>query len=288
MAKAIYNNLNKPENCYHYKIDLIEKGKEKLSHVAGCIKKTINESVKEVRTIDRMVESLQFQTTNQTSAIEETTAAAEQMIASIQSINRLLHDRKDLLTQLQHQAEEKIGGLRSTVDSIHQVVQSVGKVQGFNTTINNVAQNTNLLAMNAAIEAAHAGDKGRGFSVVASEIRKLAEESSQNAQNINIDLKTIINDIDTAKIVSTSSSEEMKGIIAQFSPIAGSLEELSQSMEEMTMGTEQIQEAMDGMVQSSQEINQYSIEINDVMKKLILFYQDLRSFCQEGANTLSD
>lgn len=268
MAKAVFNGLNKIENCHYYQADIIELSRKRSIEQSDKISLKIQESSIEMDRVNLMVNELLERTISQSSNIEETTAAVRQMMSAILNVNSSLQERRVVINTLQETAKSKISGLKNMVSSIQEVVDSVDKVQGFNDTIDNVAQNTNLLAMNAAIEAAHAGNHGKGFAVVAGEIRKLAEESGKNAHNIANDLKKITGDIQTSMSVSKENSREMETIITEFSHIADSLTDISANMSQMSAGTEQIQGAMTEMVENSHKVNDFGNSMYEIVKHM--------------------
>ncbi|HPO51054.1 MAG TPA: methyl-accepting chemotaxis protein, partial [Spirochaetota bacterium] len=120
--------------------------------------------------ISKFVENLDILIENQSSAVSESSASIEEMIASIASIEQTSEKKKKFADDLLVVARDGEESMKNTVVSIDEIAKSAETIFELIGVINNVSEQTDLLAMNAAIEAAHAGDAGKGFSVVADEI----------------------------------------------------------------------------------------------------------------------
>jgi K+/H+ antiporter YhaU regulatory subunit KhtT len=286
MATAIFNRLNKPENCHHFQIDLISKGKEKTADLTERLHRKINQAAELMRNVSSMIEQLLKNASVQSQAIGVSSGALEHLIASIIKVHAMLNTRKDLVSELNNETMTEVGLLKEAVTSIDHVSENVNKIKVFNKTIHKVASNTNLLAMNAAIEAAHAGDHGKGFAVVANEIRTLAEETGRNAANIAKDLLTMAADIETTTRLSKSTSLDMESILSHFAQIAQSFSELGSAMDEMNAGTSQIQSSVKAMVDSEREVSEFGKRMYGVINDMMQQYKELHELGQESAKVL--
>ncbi len=176
-----------------------------MGEISGLLEKTI----KSIASVDQIVKKNRItgkslaenvshtvrQVEMQTSSVAESSAAVEEMIASITEVTRRTENVKantDELVQSFREGEEKVN---STISSITGVAELSESLMSVNNLISGIAARTNLLAMNAAIEAAHAGDAGRGFSVVADEIRKLAENTASHTKSSGENLRRILEEI---------------------------------------------------------------------------------------------
>ena len=151
----------------------------------------INESLTAIEQINSNVETFDNQISSQAAMVEESTAAITEMMASLESVGKITKSKQESTKILGETTREGQVALDNTNNALEQVVKHIGSVQELAETINSIASQTNLLSMNAAIEAAHAGDRGKGFAVVADEIRKLAESTGESSKTISQVIKEV-------------------------------------------------------------------------------------------------
>lgn len=221
----------------------------------------------------------------QSAAVEESSAAVRQMVANIQSVTSILERNEISTNQLQAASEQGQKLVKDAVGLSEQIIaESSGLLEASN-VIQNIASQTNLLAMNAAIEAAHAGDLGKGFAVVADEIRNLAEQSNVQGKKITGSLKGLetviegvaasIKNLETQfdsiydlthvvqqqeEVVMNAMKEQSEGsnqVLLAIKSIDDSTLEVKQGSEEMIAGTTQIAKEMELLSNSTVETNRY-------------------------------
>ena len=197
----------------------------------------------------------------QSSNVTEAVAAVEQMVSNIHSVTSILDRNSEAVAQLDHAANEgqkKVDDAVATSKSIYE--ESEGLLEA-STIIQHIAEQTNLLAMNAAIEAAHAGEAGKGFSVVADEIRKLAEESNDQSKLIS----TRLQDLGTSITAVASNTEEVQAqfelIFNMTNNVKNQEKQIMTAMQEQDTGSAQVLEAMKEISEITYSVKRNSEEI---------------------------
>jgi len=177
---------------------------------------------------------------DQTAVITESSAAIEEMTASINSISAVTGSRRDSIRRLKERTETGAKEMTSAAEAFRAMEASSSTIMDVIGVIRAVASRTNLLAMNAAIEAAHAGEAGKGFSVVADEIRKLSEATGQNVKLISTNVKGAIDSVRVAAEINGRAQDIFGQIDAEVDAVASSIEEIIRGLDEITAGTGEI------------------------------------------------
>jgi methyl-accepting chemotaxis protein len=269
-------------------ITQISGGVEQVREKARNQMVSASESSTEVERIARNIEALDNSISIQSSSVSQASAAVEEMVGNIKSIGivvtRMLEQFKTV-----HDAAAN-GGIiqKESGQKVQEIVEESKALQEANKIISTIAAQTNLLAMNAAIEAAHAGDAGRGFSVVADEIRKLAEDSSRESQKIRVELKQITGTITSIVKGSTATEQAFNDVSGRVKETERLVFEVDNAVKEQQEGAGQVLNALKVMNDITAEVKTGSKEMNQGNVTMLQEMNKLQSDSKEISGSLEE
>jgi methyl-accepting chemotaxis protein len=230
---------------------------------------SVEESSSSVSQIARNIASLDELIANQAASITEASAAIEQMVGNIGSVTASIARMASEFVALSGASEAGKTTLAAAVERISQISAQSRSLLEANEVISSIASSTNLLAMNAAIEAAHAGEAGKGFSVVADEIRRLSETAAGQSKTIGSELTSILETIG-AVVASSKESEEAFSLVARkIADTDALVKEINQAMIEQGEGSKQILEALREMNEVTAQVKNGSTEMSEGNKTVL-------------------
>ncbi|MBN1646464.1 MAG: hypothetical protein JW874_00405 [Spirochaetales bacterium] len=213
----------------------------------------INELTKSIEEVFRDIDS-------QSAIVEESSASISEMSSNIQSVNKIAEKADELATRLKSVSEEGLKSVNDSMEVIRQIEEMSDSVSSFIGIISKIASQTNLLAMNAAIEAAHAGDAGKGFAVVADEVRALAEESSKGAKNITEKIKAMMASIKAGVEKSSQMQDAFNNITNDVEKTSDIIHSVSSAMEEQQIAASEILKSIGALIEATNHIKKASSE----------------------------
>jgi methyl-accepting chemotaxis protein len=266
----------------------INENSSSIKNQMTSLRNEVDTNIEATREIEGSLEGLNSLIQDQGSMVEESTASVTQMIASIANISSQTGKNKEASDSLSKSS--KVGGenLDNTIKSIGEIEDFIHNIQNIVKMINSISAQTNLLAMNAAIEAAHAGDSGRGFSVVADEIRKLAEAASINAKEIGTILKTITESIHKSSESGRVTQESFSMMEQYVARVTESYHELNNSIQELGIGGKEVLDAMGQLSQISQTVRENSLNINSSKERVKDSAEKISNVTQIVSNSIKD
>lgn len=200
--------------------------------------------------VDGMLESAQ----RQRSAVSDALASVEELNGSISNLSTIANRRREAAETLRNTASDGLTRMRASVEAIGEMESSTSEILGLIDVINDVAGQTNLLSLNAAIEAAHAGEAGKGFAVVSEEIRKLANQTAEHAQSIDASLKREIEGIGVAGKANREAVETFERTVSEIDELVGAIAEITGALDEQMSATREILQAeqlIDGIAEQT-------------------------------------
>jgi methyl-accepting chemotaxis protein len=236
---------------------------ESIDRQISSLDQSLASTATSMQSISESLKTLNEQIQDQMAMVEESTASITEMFASIENVTKISDRRRTAAERLLSTVATGGEKMAATFNEVDQINKNIGNIKDITGIIKKISAQTNLLAMNAAIEAAHAGDAGRGFSVVADEIRNLADASMKNSRQIDSILKVIVALIGKA----ASSSGEMKTsfeeIDVEMKEFSSSLSEIFASMAEIHTGGDQILKALVKLQEVSTNVKAGSTTISE-------------------------
>ena len=238
---------------------------------------SVNETAGAVNEITATIESLEKMIGFQSSCVSQASTAVEEMIGNINSVNVSVGKMIASFDQLTENSEAGTRTQSNANEKIRLIEEQSKMLQDANIAIANIAAQTNLLAMNAAIEAAHAGEAGKGFAVVADEIRKLSETSTAQSKSIGAELQKIQTTIGEVVTVSSETNTAFSAISRSISETSQIIIQIKDAMEEQQQGSKQIIDALHSMNSSTSEVKSASAEMTEGNRQILSEMEKLQN-----------
>ncbi|MBO4640065.1 MAG: 4Fe-4S binding protein [Treponema sp.] len=256
MAVAIFNGLNKPEHCHHYKgVELVKLTGDHKRELSDAIENVKNTSLGRLAESDADVEAISKVSEEMVASVTTSASAIEEMITSIQSVNTVLNTNSESMAELNEATKTGKVSVEEIAVLVGEIEKSSNGLSEMSTVIQQIASQTNLLAMNAAIEAAHAGEFGKGFTVVADEIRKLAESSGKEAKQISDVLKKVKSLIDSTFGKTIAVKEDIEHIVSLADKVSNQETVVKSTVSKQSDGGQQLLESLKIMRDSTQSVS---------------------------------
>jgi methyl-accepting chemotaxis protein len=294
----------------------IKQQSQNLFEIGGDLSSSMTETAAAVNQITANIQNIKSRVINQSASVTETnstmeqitvnidklnrhverqaesvagsSSAIEQMIANIQSVTQTLIKNADNVKELADASELGRSSLQEVAADIGEISHESEGLLEINAVMENIAAQTNLLSMNAAIEAAHAGEAGKGFAVVADEIRKLAENSSEQSRTISEVLKKIKNAIDKITLSANNVLDKFEAINLGVKTVSDQEEQIRNAMEEQNAGSKQIMEAMNQLNDITRQVKEGSMEMLEGSKEVIQESKNLEMVTQEISGGMNE
>ncbi|MHC6203908.1 methyl-accepting chemotaxis protein [Breznakiellaceae bacterium SP9] len=274
--KEISTQLSENASLTDNEVRTISNSVTQMVETSAAQSAAVSQTEASVAEIHRVSLNLNSAIETQSAAVIKSSSSIEQMVTNIRSVSEILEKNSALIKEL-------VGGFEQSADGVYQANDTLKAIAGDSenlfeaiSLIQTIAQQTNLLSMNAAIEAAHAGEIGKGFAVVADEIRKLAENSSIQGKVITKGLKTLKMQISSAVNVSNTSQERFFHILELLGQVGSQETIIENAMfaqkadsEQILIAIREINDITATVQGSSKQLQNANTVITNEMKNLV-------------------
>jgi len=244
-------------------ITLITDNMETMQKQSDTQFESVTRTVVSVDEIVKSIDSLNVAVHTQVSHIGTSSSSIEKMVENIDAIRTTMQNSKGIMDTLANSSATGNTMLAKLAQEVKRIHEQSATLQNANKTISDIAAKTNLLAMNAAIEAAHAGETGKGFAVVAGEIRMLAELSSKESNGISDEVKKMEEGIALMTSVSNKTMETMGTIFAAIKNMGEAFLTVNTAVEEQAAGGSQILTALKSIQDATEQVRGGTKTIHD-------------------------
>jgi methyl-accepting chemotaxis protein len=265
----------------------ISSSAQSLAEGAQSQASTLEETSASVEELSASVEQVSDNAQSQVSAVTKGSGSMEQVQELVQRVSHSLGEISQLTTNSVEKSLEGTQAVSQVVTGIRLIAQGSEKIGGIVNVISDIADQTNLLALNAAIEAARAGEHGRGFAVVADEVSKLAERSSQSTKEIESLIAESVKNVSRGVEIANGSQSAMEQIRSSSQTVQKMIEGLAQSMQQQIAAISDLASALVRVNEMSQSISAATEEQSGNAKQVSKAVEQVNELTQEAAMAAS-
>ncbi|MBP5520084.1 MAG: HAMP domain-containing protein [Treponema sp.] len=279
-------SINESANSTATATAQIDSNIDEINRKFSEVTEVINSTIGVISEMNLHVDTLVKSNSVQAAAIENSNNAVNEVVNTLEYMNKMAVERMTGAQEMHKFVADGDEKITSANEILGLIAQQLDEVYEVVTIINNVAEQTNLLSMNAAIESAHAGEAGKGFSVVAEEIRSLAEETSENADKISKVVNGIVAAVANANKSSQSAFEAFAKVSVHADEIVNSLQEITGGIGKIDNQMQQIKQRSEETSSAADEMNRYCGELAEKQRHVSLQVDNMNDMFRVSINAL--
>jgi len=277
IGNALASNMTETAAAINQITANIQSVKGRVLNQSASITETNATMEQVINNINKLNGHIETQTRN----VSQASAAIEEMVANINAITNTLISNSVNVNSLKDASESGRTGLQEVAGDIQEISRESKGLMEINAVMENIASQTNLLSMNAAIEAAHAGEAGKGFAVVADEIRKLAESSGEQSKTIGTVLEKIAESIQKITGSTENVLKRFEAIDTGVNTVSDQEDNVRNAMEEQGQGSKQVLESASSLSEITRRVQGSSDEMLNGSQQVKHECQNLEKATQE-------
>ncbi|MDR2245830.1 MAG: methyl-accepting chemotaxis protein [Treponema sp.] len=237
--------------------------------------------IKHIHSLDNAVEI-------QAETISRSSESIEQMVGDIDSVSKVVREAHATTGNLSKASDTGRKTLNNLTEELTRIADQSSFLEEANAALVNIATQTNILAMNAAIEAAHAGEAGKGFAVVAGEVRSLAELSNKESASISNEIKNMRNGIEKMRQVSAGTVETLGSMFAEVTDMQASLDTVNTAVEAQASNGAKVLKALTSLRETTDQVRTGSDEIQKESDAIYQVVENLKNISKEVNDSILD
>ena len=272
---VVRNKEGKPVRVAGLLLDLAEE--KRLEELDREFVEKVKKDTEIITNVTNLIKDFNENIESQTKAVDESTQKTESIVNSLKHISEISKKEQESINGLLENASRAQEAMQGTKQSVQGISQSVEGISSAIQIISSIAANTNLLSMNAAIEAAHAGDAGKGFSVVADEIRRLSESTRTNSVDISKTLKNIIEGINVTSKQSEETDKSIGDMLKEINNFAVIIKDILDTFSNLTNEGNETTAALGQLKNQTEEFKKGYSHMVSMNEKLVSTMSNIAS-----------
>lgn len=241
----------------------IDRNINSMSEKFDLIKISVEKAVSYIEEMDRQIKTLVENNSRQAAAIEDSNNSVNDVVDTLNHMNQMAEERSRSAQEMHNLVADGDDKVSMTSNLLDKVTKELDEIQEVVDIINNVAEQTNLLSMNAAIESAHAGEAGKGFAVVAEEIRALAENTTENASKIASVINSVVEAVENANHSSSEAAKAFAKVSNHADSVVESLKDISDGIGKIDVQMQQIKVKSQETALAAEQISTYCGQLEE-------------------------